>query len=301
LNAMMPGAPGHAALHVVCTEAIKRYRPTPSATKPVLPPPDAGARCARTLIDFGAAVNVRNADGSTPLMLALASLNQPLIDVLLDAGARPDLGSALDHSNAFHICAREGDARIMRGLLKKPNTDGVNVVAERDGTPLQLAALLGRVDVVAVLLDYQLTMSSRQEPEYVFDGMPRGLNEASVAMWLAAGEGQVDAVRYLARQGASIAASDGAGSILQYLAVHGSNDAAAAIEALVSEPRIRSEFILLNTRDSAHASAVSDALRHRDVPALAHQLEAVGRLQADTGVVGFDRRRSTSIMGMGGK
>lgn len=272
LNVMAPGLPGHAALHELCSAAIKRYR-SPSSAPSIQR--DAAARCARELIAFGAAVNALNAEGSTPLMLALLSHNLPLIEVLLEEGARMDLCSA-DGANAFHFAAREGDARVMRTLLRRAGTlqsSGCEASCREDGTPMQAAAMLGHTDAVAVLLDYKLGNSHGITYPPAINGLPDGLDEKSAALWLALAIGNTDVVRYLVRQNVVIA--HGETNVLLYLAARGTDAAGVALNALIDDLPTRTRLTLLLDTHPECVRAITDQHHHRATPALAAALDRV--------------------------
>ncbi len=293
INAMMPATPGHSALHAVCAEAESQYRRR--STRPV--PADAAARCARSLIEFGAAVNSRDSEGNTPLMIALVSLNQPLINVLLESGARADLGSLTNHCNSFHIAAREGDARAMRLLLRTAHAHGVDVSSSIELTPLCSAAKRGKLDVVAVILDYHLSQPKRESPVVELKDVPSDVSEISAVMWLAAGEGQADVVRYLARQGGDAAVKDGT-SLLSYLAVHGTDNSAAVVDVLLAEPRIKTQLKIALASAPEIEHAIRNLLAARsDAPKLAARLDEALKVGSEQNGV-LERRRPSSSPSM---
>ncbi len=309
VNAMLPAKPGHAPLHVVCAQAVGLL--TGAVTLQV--PLEAAARCAQELIDAGAAVNARNAEGETPIMIAIRSHDILLIEVLMKAGARPDLESPADGVNAFHVAAREGDGRVLRTLLRSVgDVDGVRVSTHQIGTPMQLAAMLGKLDVVAVIHDHIVRLkqdAKRQDSStdllepVVADGLdlPAGLDEASGALWLAAAHGQVDVVRYLSRQSTSfeMTSSQDHQHILGFVAAHGSETSVAAIDALEVEPRARAKLAAARAgQGDQYRSMVVDKAMQRGNDALAKRLDAL--MANESKLRAFDQRRMPGVAGAPG-
>jgi len=108
-------------LMLVATQALKKRRAARfnQGTSSV----DVGRR----LIKGGADVNARNSKGVTPLMIAAANNNPPLIGLLLQAGADPDLATP-DGRTALDIAkANQATAAVLQlELLAKrraPRTD----------------------------------------------------------------------------------------------------------------------------------------------------------------------------------
>lgn len=302
VNAMLPAKPGHAPLHVVCAQAVALH----ADASLLKVPQDAAARCAQELIDAGAAVNARNAEGETPIMIAIRSHDILLIEVLMKAGARPDLESPTDGINAFHVAAREGDGRVLRTLLRfggEVEVDGVRASAHQIGTPMQLAAMLGKLDVVAVIHDHvvRLRQDVKKQDAVVdaellaADGLdlPSGLDEASGALWLAVAHGQVEVVRYLSRQSTSFTtkAEQDQQHILAFVAAHGADTAVAAIDALEAEPRARTKLAALRaSQGEQYGTMVIDKAASRGNDKLSKRLDAL--MSNESKLRAFDHRRA---------
>lgn len=89
--------------------------------------------------------------GWTPLLLAVRSGNITIIELLLDAGASPDVRTEAEET-ILHLAARNGDGTLFEILLR---TKGVELKNARDGqerTPLWVAAQGGHVKIVELLL-----------------------------------------------------------------------------------------------------------------------------------------------------
>ncbi|XP_042210223.1 ankyrin repeat and BTB/POZ domain-containing protein 2-like [Homarus americanus] len=114
-------------------------------------------------------VNTVNEYGLTPLMLACIRGDEPMVNMLLDAGAdvdaeTPPTGPAYlmanpetQHWTALTYAAIHGHINIAKTLLEKNgNVEGGARLAEEKctETPLQVAAAAGHSDMMALLLSY---------------------------------------------------------------------------------------------------------------------------------------------------
>ncbi|XP_064078331.1 ankyrin repeat and BTB/POZ domain-containing protein 3-A-like isoform X2 [Macrobrachium nipponense] len=114
-------------------------------------------------------VNTVNEYGLTPLMLACIRGDEPMVNMLLDAGAdvdaeTPPTGPAYlmanpetQHWTALTYAAIHGHLNIAKTLLEKNgNVEGGARLAEEKctETPLQVAAAAGHTDMIALLLTY---------------------------------------------------------------------------------------------------------------------------------------------------
>jgi uncharacterized protein len=208
-------------------------KPVPAGPAPAAAPTDADLALARaiTLDDVAAAraalaahaaPDRRLAFGATPLMQAVDRQDAPLVALLLDAGANPDLAdeeglSALtlacqlggqavldrllpaapghhaavraslpDGASALHICARYAPAPVVARLL------GAGAPADtpdhRGQTPLMWAAMGGRTESIALLLAAGARVNAVTQAGFtpLFFAIKSGVPEASAAL-LAAG------------------------------------------------------------------------------------------------------------------
>ncbi|RXG70201.1 Ankyrin repeat and BTB/POZ domain-containing protein 2 [Armadillidium vulgare] len=114
-------------------------------------------------------VNTVNEYGLTPLMLACIRGDEPIVQMLLDAGAdvdaeTPPTGPAYlmanpetQHWTALTYASIHGHLSIARTLLeKKANVEGGARLAEEKctETPLQVAAAAGHLEMMSLLLSY---------------------------------------------------------------------------------------------------------------------------------------------------
>ncbi|XP_069961192.1 ankyrin repeat and BTB/POZ domain-containing protein 2 [Cherax quadricarinatus] len=114
-------------------------------------------------------VNTVNEYGLTPLMLACIRGDEPMVNMLLDAGAdvdaeTPPTGPAYlmanpetQHWTALTYAAIHGHINLAKTLLEKGgNVEGGARLAEEKctETPLQVAAAAGHTDMMALLLSY---------------------------------------------------------------------------------------------------------------------------------------------------
>ena len=123
-----------------------------------------------------------------------------------DSGA---VGDALEHGDAnahdaegwtaLHIAARNGNVEIARLLLAQPGID-VNVKNKWKSTPLMLAAGVGHLEVVELLLGHADTKVDLQAAYY-----------GRTALIEAALNGHLDVVEKLVAHGADVNATDKTG------------------------------------------------------------------------------------------
>jgi len=150
----------------------------------------------RALLKSGADVNQPNADGSTPLMLAVHEENAEITDLLLTAGAKPDATSRY-RMTPLNIAAETGNAAILERLL----TAGAdpNGVSEEGQTALMTAARNGKTDAVRALIRRGAKVNATES----FKGQS--------PLMFAAGEGNTAAVEMLIEFGADLRARSKAG------------------------------------------------------------------------------------------
>lgn len=142
---------------------------------------------SRQLIGSGAEVNRPDPDGTTPLLWAVYNSSPELVQLLLDAGADPDIANSLDISPLLQA-SRYGNADMIAALLAA----GASVTDRRPTTePVLLAAARsGSLPAVTLLL------KAGADPNAV-----EPLDHQTALMWAVA-EGHLDVARALLKAGA---------------------------------------------------------------------------------------------------
>ena len=145
----------------------------------------------RTLLDRGADVDARAADGAAALHWAAYADDLAMVDLLLDAGA--DV-AARNRAGVtpLSLAAAGADAALVERLIEA----GADPDERLPGgeTPLMMAARTGRVAVLAALLDRGAAVDAAEDR--------RG---TTALMWAAANE-RPGAVRLLVERGADVSA-----------------------------------------------------------------------------------------------
>ncbi|HEY0548683.1 MAG TPA: ankyrin repeat domain-containing protein, partial [Verrucomicrobiae bacterium] len=101
------------------------------------------------LVAHRAEVNVRNRAGATPLSEAARVGNEPVVNVLLRAGADPNGIESATSVTPLHLAAARGHAAIAEALLR--HRAAVNAADARGETPLCYALREGHTNAVALL------------------------------------------------------------------------------------------------------------------------------------------------------
>jgi len=101
------------------------------------------------LVANRAEVNVRNRAGATPLAAAVRVGNEPVVNLLLQAGAEPSGPEVPAMVTPLHLAAARGQAGIVQALLR--SHAAVDAVDAHGETPLCYALREGRTDTIALL------------------------------------------------------------------------------------------------------------------------------------------------------
>jgi ankyrin repeat protein len=101
------------------------------------------------LVAKGAEVNVRSRAGFTPLSQAARVGNEPVVSVLLRAGADPNAIEGMTGATPLHLAAMRGHGSIVQALLRA--RAAVDVPDARGDTPLVYALRGGRTNTIAMV------------------------------------------------------------------------------------------------------------------------------------------------------
>jgi ankyrin repeat protein len=169
--------------------------PAATADSPVA---DAAMRsdreAVRALLRQGADVNVPQPDGMTALHWAALHGDAELVEMLVYAGAWPDVGTRLGGYTPLHLAAREPRPAAVAALLRA-GADVEARTASGGALPLHFAAATGDVETIELLLAAGARVDATDEAW-----------EQTPMMFAAAGE-QLAAVRALIEGGADLSVS----------------------------------------------------------------------------------------------
>lgn len=238
---------------------------------------------AALLIRAGANVNAANDLGATPLWLACINGSVPLVRALLQAGANPNL-ALIRGETALMVASRTGNPQVVELLLQK-GAD-VNAKATRSQTALMWAVAQKHPDVTRILLAHGADVRARSDAwNYVMAVPPHGVPEynraiphgSDTALMFAARVGDVTSARLLLDAGANVNDADAWGVSALVLAAH-------------SGYRNVVELLLDRGADvnsaAAGFTALHEAIMRRDEQLvrtlLAHKVDVNVRLQAWT-------------------
>lgn len=158
-------------------------------------------------INRGASVLARDGGGNSPLNIVAGNGSIDCARVILDRLG--DRVASSEHGVAIFIAAERGHADCLKLILERGGNKFINSVDGGSNTPLMLAAITGREEIIDILLDQgaaiDLFMSSKM-----------------TALMLAAQYGQLACVKRLVARGADIYAADTMGAIsMHHAAIFG--------------------------------------------------------------------------------
>lgn len=123
------------------------------------PEKSSGREIVRLLLAHGADINRPDANGETPLIIAVQMRRPDIVQFLLEQGALPSLitmaganSSSIEGGSAIHYAAEYGRLDILKILLHK----GVDINTRniKQTPPLVLAARWGKLDCIRFLLEH---------------------------------------------------------------------------------------------------------------------------------------------------
>ena len=119
------------------------------------------SECIELLLDYGAATNVYDIHGKTPLLYALDSSSGDkfkISELLLNAGANPNLPDKNNGMTPTHVAAKNGDLDIVKLFvkhganlqLKDKSGNTVLDIAKQKGLDVELSSMLKQESSVSV-------------------------------------------------------------------------------------------------------------------------------------------------------
>ena len=144
-------------------------------------------KTVRTLVRQAVDIDAAQPDGMTALHWAVQRRDLPMMNALLEAGAKHDLMNRTG-AKPVYLAAVNGDAAAIARLLDAGEDPNAVLTAEGE-TVLMLASQTGNSDAVKLLLDRGADANTRQ------------LRGQTALMWAAA-EGHADVVKVLLEHGA---------------------------------------------------------------------------------------------------
>ena len=193
---------------------------------------------AQRLLGAGARVNAANELGVTPLSMACENGHGPMVTVLLQGGADPNLTLGA-RPPALMLCAHTGSLDGVKALVAR----GANVNAReprRDQTALMWAVAERHPDIVRVLLDHGADLHARSrlsrlrvnlgDPNDIYTGVVGDVSRgSSTALLFATRSGDVQSARLLLDAGANVNDSAPDGNSALIVAVHSNQTAVARL------------------------------------------------------------------------
>jgi ankyrin repeat protein len=144
-------------------------------------------KAVRTLVRQAVDLNATQPDGMTALHWAVERRDLPMMNVLLDAGAKHDLTNRTG-ARPLYLAATNGDAAAIARLLDAGEDANALLTAEGESV-LMLTSQAGNAEAVKILLDRGANTNTQQ------------LRGQTALMWAAA-EGHADVVKLLLARGA---------------------------------------------------------------------------------------------------
>ncbi|EEA19364.1 hypothetical protein TMatcc_009498 [Talaromyces marneffei ATCC 18224] len=118
---------------------------------------------ATQLLQRGTDIEARDSSGWTPLLIAVMQHKTPMVKLLLEYGAEPDVKCHLGIRTPLHQAADGGYEEITELLLT--HRANPNLYNDNRRRPLVFAAAEGHLSVVKMLLDHGAYSQTKEDPE----------------------------------------------------------------------------------------------------------------------------------------
>ena len=141
----------------------------------------------KALLDKGAKLDTKNADGFTALFIASQEGNTEVIKQLIDKGAKLDLQTA-DGGTALFVASQDGLSKVVKMLID--NGAKLDLQDLNGATPLIIASKNGHTEVVKLLLDKGANFDKQA-------------SNKGTALMMASGLGHTEIVKLLLDKGAN--------------------------------------------------------------------------------------------------
>lgn len=191
---------------------------------------------AHFLLDAGASLEIQDTEFRFPLYIAAYQGHLAIVELFLGhpewKEKIPDLMASANSKlgeTALHAAAYAGHAPIVKCLLDRGAQ--LNTIDAKNSSPLHLAALKGRVETVAMMLEHPVWKPMISE---LIDYPNERLK--STALRAAASRGHVEVAKLLLDRGASLDVVDANGRTPLYYACFKGHE--AVVESILSHPSI---------------------------------------------------------------
>jgi ankyrin repeat protein/mono/diheme cytochrome c family protein len=172
-----------------------------------------------TLLRQGTPVNLRTADGTTPLMYAAVRGSADSVKLLLEHGADPN---AANDAKVTALLWSAGDLHKVRLLVNRGAN--LNVRSELGNTPLIVAAAhADSTAVVEFMLSHGADLKAKNKRGYTALHSAVGAGNPKTVKLLAAKGAKVDADDDTSRSDLAIAADRGSMELVEFLLEHGAD------------------------------------------------------------------------------
>ncbi|MGQ0733897.1 MAG: ankyrin repeat domain-containing protein [Acidobacteriota bacterium] len=205
----------------------------------------------RALVRDGADVNAPQGDGMTPLHWSALNADLDLMNVLLLAGATPELVTRVGGYTALHLAASRGHGAAVSRLLAAGSAPGTFTTTGAQA--LHLAAQAGSAEAVTALLDRGAEINAADK------------THGRTPLVFAASRNRLEAMRVLVARGADLRRAT---TVIDY------------------RERQRADTTARQTRERVAAAAAGRAVRSPDIGAFNDPPQTAAALAAEPGARG---------------